>query len=151
MELQIGESEREVLEDVLARALSELREELYHTDTAAVQSQLRIRKWYLQSILDRVRSPAQVERSNCRADHWLSHQLARQLADLGGALDVEDIWAAADKLDADESALQVQANLVLLGADADSAQRIVERLVAERANGGPPSRPSSNAAERPYS
>jgi hypothetical protein len=57
MQLQLDAERREILEDILRRALGDLREEIYKTETAPYKEQLKLREAVLQSLLDDV-SPA---------------------------------------------------------------------------------------------
>jgi len=53
MQLDLSEPEREVLEDVLTRALSNLREEIYKTDLADYKDALREREALMRRVLSR--------------------------------------------------------------------------------------------------
>ena len=59
MQLELSEAEREVLEDVLRRALGDLREEIYKTEVAEYKAGLKEREALIQALLSRVgTSPA---------------------------------------------------------------------------------------------
>jgi len=66
------------------------------------------------------------------AERWLSHERAQQFADISAVLDVEDIWAAADKLATGRPFAEVTASLTYQGLEADLAQRIIRALMELR-------------------
>jgi len=70
------------------------------------------------------------------AERWLSHERAQQFADITAVLDVEDIWAAADKLAMGRPSAEVAASLTYQGVEADLAERMV-RCLAELRDGEP--------------
>ena len=56
MQLELSEPEREVLEEVLRRALGGLREEIYKTEVAEYKAGLKEREATIQALLARVGS-----------------------------------------------------------------------------------------------
>jgi len=54
MQLELSEPEREVLEDLLERALSDLREEIYKTDLADFKDTLKDREVTIRGLLARL-------------------------------------------------------------------------------------------------
>jgi hypothetical protein len=58
MQLELSDAEQQVLTDVLTRALSDLREEIFKTDTADYKAGLRGREQALKSVLARLGSSA---------------------------------------------------------------------------------------------
>jgi hypothetical protein len=54
MPLELSEAEREVVTDVLTRAMGDLREEIYKTDTTDYKDQLREREAILAGVLQRL-------------------------------------------------------------------------------------------------
>jgi uncharacterized protein len=82
------------------------------------------------------------------AETWLTHERAQQVADFAAVLDVEDVWAAADKLAASRPVAEVTASLTYQGVDTDMAERIV-RFLLELRDGEPIARRPSTAVQRP--
>ena len=58
MQLELSDAEQQVLTEVLTRALSDLREEIFKTDTADYKADLRGREQALRSMLARLESSA---------------------------------------------------------------------------------------------
>jgi hypothetical protein len=60
MQLELTEAQREVLEDLLQRAMGGLREEIYKSEVAEYKQALKEREVIIQNLLDQVRttSPA---------------------------------------------------------------------------------------------
>ena len=60
MQLELTEAQREVLEDLLQRAMGGLREEIYKSEVAEYKQALKEREVIIQALLDQVRttSPA---------------------------------------------------------------------------------------------
>ena len=54
MQLELADAERETLEDVLTRALSDLREEIYKTDLAEFKDALKERESLIRGVLARL-------------------------------------------------------------------------------------------------
>jgi hypothetical protein len=54
MHLELSDPERAVLEDVLERALSDLREEIYKTDLADFKDSLKQREMTIRGLLARL-------------------------------------------------------------------------------------------------
>jgi hypothetical protein len=54
MQLELSDAERETLEDLLERALSNLREEIYKTDLADFKDTLKVREVVIRSLLARL-------------------------------------------------------------------------------------------------
>lgn len=57
MQIQLTPEELELLRDVLAREVSNIKEEIYKTDTREVKEMLKQREATLVSLRDRLRSP----------------------------------------------------------------------------------------------
>jgi nitroimidazol reductase NimA-like FMN-containing flavoprotein (pyridoxamine 5'-phosphate oxidase superfamily) len=66
------------------------------------------------------------------AEEWLSHERARQLAEAVGVLDVEDIWAAADKLAQGTPVAEITASSTYQGVDQAMAERAATFLAELR-------------------
>ena len=56
MQLDITPAEAQVLEEVLARALGDLREEIYKSEVADYKAALKQREVIIQSLLQRLRA-----------------------------------------------------------------------------------------------
>ena len=54
MQLELSDREREVLEDLLERALSDLREEIYKTDLVDFKDVLKEREMVIRGLLARL-------------------------------------------------------------------------------------------------
>jgi hypothetical protein len=54
MLFELGGPELEVVADVLRRAMSDLREEIYKTETSDFQTQLKMREAVLRGVLERI-------------------------------------------------------------------------------------------------
>jgi hypothetical protein len=54
MQLELSPREYEVVADVLRRSLQDLREEIYKTETAAFEAQLKERRSTLAGVLERL-------------------------------------------------------------------------------------------------
>jgi hypothetical protein len=54
MQVELSDQEREVLEDLLERALSDLREEIYKTDLADFKDTLKQREVTIRGLLARL-------------------------------------------------------------------------------------------------
>jgi hypothetical protein len=54
MQLELSDREREILEDLLERALSDLREEIYKTDLADFKDSLKEREVTIRGLLARL-------------------------------------------------------------------------------------------------
>ncbi len=54
MLLQLDDREMDVVSDVLRRAMGELREEIYKTEAAAFEAQLKSREAVLNSVLTKI-------------------------------------------------------------------------------------------------
>ena len=80
------------------------------------------------------------------AESSLTHERAQQFADIAAVLEVEDVWAAADKLAGGRPVAEVTASLTYQGVDADMAERIV-RFLVELRDGEPIARRASTAGQ----
>ncbi|HEX8967328.1 MAG TPA: pyridoxamine 5'-phosphate oxidase family protein [Chloroflexota bacterium] len=69
---------------------------------------------------------------HAQAEQWLSHDWARQLADMSAVLEIDDVWEAADKIAEHRPAEQVVASLTYQGTDPDMAHRLVGFLLERR-------------------